>query len=671
MFLKKITLTNFRQFYGTQELLIAGHLEKNVTLIHAENGVGKTTILNAILWCFYEETTLRFEQPEKIANHQAVSEGNYSYKIEVAFDNNSEEYLVTREGNERTKESDFKAFLVKNGNYTALPNPTAFVNSVVPLEMAKYFFFDGEYAEAFSSQKNKSKVREALEDMLGCRTANAGIKDILYLKNTIESEIAALTKNNFTETFQTNIDSLTLKNENDQAELLRHEENLTSAESARDEIIEKLRGAVAASKIQQKRESYQKEHSRLLAGKLKQEKEFTDWINDGGIGLIAKQLEEKTQTVLESAQAKGKIPSYIADTFVNDILHSKLCICDRSFEDLSKEANAISKLLQDAGTSLASDRLLNARALMAKLSEKRSKSLINYDRIKESIEYSITEINSVELKIEECSAELRGSNIQEIAAREVALEARYVEITGLNNKISRIRFDCELRTKEIESYKLKRNKSLQTNTRAIALQKRLELLEKTSIRIQKELEKYREESRNAIAADINEILEETARREYVATIDERFNLEMYYKNSKDPVARSSGENQLLSLAFIAALIKFSAKRMESISDILKPGASAPLVLDSPFGQLDPTYQKATSKFLPLMATQVILLVSRAQGNSEVINMLKDKIGHEYILVSENTVAQGEKPSDIININGNEIACSRYGCEKTFTRIEAV
>ena len=144
MFLKKITLTNFRQFYGTQELLIAGHLKKNVTLIHAENGVGKTTILNAILWCFYKETTLRFEQPEKIANHQAVSEGNYSYKIEVSFDNNSEEYLVTREGNERTKESDFKAFLVKNGNYTALPNPTAFVNSVVPLEMAKYFFFDGE-----------------------------------------------------------------------------------------------------------------------------------------------------------------------------------------------------------------------------------------------------------------------------------------------------------------------------------------------------------------------------------------------------------------------------------------------------------------------------------------------------------------------------------------------
>ena len=544
MFLKKITLTNFRQFYGTQELLIAGHLKKNVTLIHAENGVGKTTILNAILWCFYKETTLRFEQPEKIANHQAVSEGNYSYKIEVAFDNNSEEYLVTREGNERTEESDFKAFLVKNGNYTALPNPTAFVNSVVPLEMAKYFFFDGEYAEAFSSQKNKSKIREALEDMLGCRTANAAIKDIISLKNTIESEIAALTKNDFTGTFQTNIDSLTLKNENDQADLLRHEENLTSAESARDEIIEKLRGAVAASKIQQKRESYQKERSRLLAGKLKQEKEFTDWINDGGIGLIAKQLEEKTQTVLESAQAKGKIPSYIADTFVNDILHSKLCICDRSFEDLSKEANAISKLLQDAGTSLASDRLLNARALMAKLSEKRSKSLINYDRIKESIEYSITEINSVELKIEECSAELRGSNILEIAAREVALEARYVEITGLNNKISRIKFDCEVRTKEIESYKLKRNKLLQTNTRAIALQKRQELLEKTSIRIQKELEKYREESRNAITADINEILEETARREYVAIIDEKFNLEMYYKNSNVPVARSSGENQL-------------------------------------------------------------------------------------------------------------------------------
>ena len=159
MLLKKITLTNFRQFYGTQELEIAGDPDKNVTLIHAENGVGKTTVLNAILWCFYKDTTARFEQPDKIANHQAISEGNYTFKVEVLFENEGEEYLVSRECDERNgEELPLKAFIVNNGNYKPLPNPSAFVDSVIPREMAKYFFFDGEYAETFSSQKNKESL---------------------------------------------------------------------------------------------------------------------------------------------------------------------------------------------------------------------------------------------------------------------------------------------------------------------------------------------------------------------------------------------------------------------------------------------------------------------------------------------------------------------------------
>jgi len=57
MKLQRIKLSNFRQFYGTQTLEIAGHTDKNVTLVHAENGVGKTTLLNSILWCFYGEVT--------------------------------------------------------------------------------------------------------------------------------------------------------------------------------------------------------------------------------------------------------------------------------------------------------------------------------------------------------------------------------------------------------------------------------------------------------------------------------------------------------------------------------------------------------------------------------------------------------------------------------------
>ncbi|GLT02763.1 hypothetical protein GCM10007897_41860 [Sphingobium jiangsuense] len=53
MILEEIRLTDFRCFFGETSIQFSEDPEKNVTIIYAENGVGKTTLLNALLWCFY------------------------------------------------------------------------------------------------------------------------------------------------------------------------------------------------------------------------------------------------------------------------------------------------------------------------------------------------------------------------------------------------------------------------------------------------------------------------------------------------------------------------------------------------------------------------------------------------------------------------------------------
>ncbi len=48
MKLTSIKMCNFRQFYGkTPEILLAGGKERNTTVIHGNNGAGKTGLLNA------------------------------------------------------------------------------------------------------------------------------------------------------------------------------------------------------------------------------------------------------------------------------------------------------------------------------------------------------------------------------------------------------------------------------------------------------------------------------------------------------------------------------------------------------------------------------------------------------------------------------------------------
>ena len=219
MLLQKIILKNFRQFYGNQEIIFSTDSDKNVTLIHAENGVGKTTLLNAVLWCFYEKTSEKFEDPDKIVCHQAIAEDNFDASVEVYFEHERKNYLVIRSINEKFGDNVFEASQIVSGNYEKLPEPKVFVDCVIPRETSKYFFFDGVYAETFASNNNKNAVQKAVENMLGCNIAIQALDDLKFLIKKIDKQISGLTKNNAAEALQKQIDHIEAANDEDLKEL--------------------------------------------------------------------------------------------------------------------------------------------------------------------------------------------------------------------------------------------------------------------------------------------------------------------------------------------------------------------------------------------------------------------------------------------------------------------
>ncbi len=671
MFLEKIILRNFRQFYGEQEIEFSSNSKQNVTLIHAENGIGKTTLLNALLWCFYKDLTARFENPDKIVCNQAIDEENFEASVEVFFEHDDQKYVVIRKVEEKYSNETFDAYLISKGNYEKLQHPSVFVESVIPREMSRYFFFDGEYAETFSSKKNKSEVRKAVESMLGCNTAIQAKDDLASIKRGLEKEIAGLTKNNQAEGFQVQIDKLEEQSRSEDAETIMLEQNLELAETAQREIQDKLRNAEGAKEIQQRRDKLESLKASAEAKKRKIEAQRVKWIDQYSIGLLSNKVNNACLGIIKKANIKGQIPSKIAENFVNDIVDDKVCICHRPFESGSKEEAAIKKLLAEAGTAVMSDRLMDIRKRMGMLEHAKETALEEYQAINSQLETLNGEIHDCEAQIKECSTQLQSSQVTEIAEREIALENRSTEIRDIIQKRARLEKSSEDREIVIQDLRRKRDKLLAHNERAQGLQSKIKLLDATIIRLDAELDKYRKDSRKTIIEKVNDILKETARRNYFANIDESFNLDMFYGQTKTPVAKSSGENQLLSLSFIASLVGFAAERRKETSQLLKPGTMAPLMLDSPFGQLDPSYRQSTAEFLPTLAGQVVLLVSKTQGDGDVIDALGDKIGAEYVLISEVVDEQGGKPSDIIQLHGQEITCSLYSCQKNRTKIQKV
>ena len=67
MFLDYIEITNFRPYYGTQRINFGYNDDENLTVIIANNGSGKTSLVNALTWCLYgDELHVKFASGEAI-----------------------------------------------------------------------------------------------------------------------------------------------------------------------------------------------------------------------------------------------------------------------------------------------------------------------------------------------------------------------------------------------------------------------------------------------------------------------------------------------------------------------------------------------------------------------------------------------------------------------------
>jgi len=177
-------------------------------------------------------------------------------------------------------------------------------------------------------------------------------------------------------------------------------------------------------------------------------------------------------------------------------------------------------------------------------------------------------------------------------------------------------------------------------------------------------------ARIEIKRKIDEIIQKFMRKILTVQIDQNYRLKVINEHGNE-AAKSTGENQMLGLAFTGAIAAFAKERRSEESDILLSGTEAPLVVDSPFGHLDPLYRKGVASFLPELASQVVLLVSTSQASVEVLDSLDQKIGMQYILSRYDKSPQGSKETESIEINGTTFNLTQYDQEFTGTKIEEV
>ena len=103
------------------------------------------------------------------------------------------------------------------------------------------------------------------------------------------------------------------------------------------------------------------------------------------------------------------------------------------------------------------------------------------------------------------------------------------------------------------------------------------------------------------------------------------------ENQKEEIL-STGEEQITSLSFIGALVAF-AKDTKDDSILSKlTGEDYPIVMDSPFGNLDEAHTSNVAANIGQLASQVIIVVSRKQWEGYVEKNIEKQVVRAYKMI---------------------------------------
>jgi len=654
MIIKSIKLKDFRPYYKNQTIKFESN-DKTITLIKAENGTGKTTLLAAFKWCFYGKS-LKLPKKNVFVNEKAEAEtpvgATIDVFVEIEFEENGIYYRINRL--KRFKKTDIKliemdsSFLLKDISNDTEPlrgeKAELKIDYLLPEEFN--FFFDGE---RLTEIENKTVKRKEIENILGIKAYNNAIKDlkkvkeeynkkIIYSEKSEEEHIKLIEEKN---RYLKKTDQIKEEIKKYEIELNKYIEIIDNKRIEKEKIEKEIEGKnEIGEKLGRKRESKEVlKRSTIL--------EFTNYKSELGKKcsfIVADKFIKEAFNYMDKIRNKGTLPSNIKEVLIDDLLEKNKCICGNTIGEKEKEIllklkvkatnKNIDEIFNNIYYKLKNKEKENTDEIIFKIKEKYIKYLKNEKKLDEAEEdianlskdfsemdkEKLIELKEIE-KLIEGYIERKGKMVNRIEMTKEKIGKTSSELTKIQNKIN-------------NAIKNIRNKSLKNG-----MEMTDQLINILEYLYTEKLKKERLE----LDKRIKQIYEKVTRKGYIVELDEKFNLQVFKKGLKDrEVALSTGENKMLSLCFIGAIIDLARKLHKKQKDYEVGGGIYPIVLDSPYGDLDKGHKREMTNTINQFSDQIIIFASSSQWSHDVEQIMQNKVGKIYELINKNTKNSNEK-----------------------------
>jgi DNA sulfur modification protein DndD len=673
MRLTSIKLCNFRSFYGkTPEMILANGDIRNTTMIYGSNGAGKTSILNGFTWVLYEKFSAAFASTEQLVNKRAIAESEpgqpVECSVEIGWEHENIRYRAKRGCRVYKNQSDLietgktqlTMWLAGDDGQWKIPNqfPEEIITQILPLSLHQYFFFDGERIEEIVRSHNKAEIAEAIRIFLGVEVIELSIKHLKEAKKSLETEFKNIGDSE-TKQLLTNQQKQELEIETINKRQTEINQELEYQQVFKKEVSNKLRELSAVKELQEKRQSLESQRDSLRAELKKTRENLKKVISARGYTVLLTETTAKFREIFIDLKKRGELTAGISREFVNDLLNTGRCICGADLREGTHTHFHVKNLMRKAGSSTVEETAIRMSAQVDEIDKQAVAFWEEADREQLRIQQLRENLNQVELELTTIEEQLRKDPNEEISNLQKRLDEIESKIDELNREqganhqeLSHLKISMDTLIKQISKQKQNEEKQSLAQRRINATQDAIERLSEVKNRQENQF-------RLQLEQRVQEIFSEISFTPYIPKISENYELSLVENTTgiEAPVAASTGENQILSLSFIASIIDKVREWSEKKKMMMVPDSSTfPIVMDSPFGSLDANSRRHIARTIPKLANQLVVLVTKTQWRIEVEEEIVDQIGKEYVLVYYSSKPNCEQ--DFIELHGERYSLVR-------------
>lgn len=678
MRIKKLILENFRQFYGIQTIDFAESDAQNVTVVYGANGAGKTTLLNAFTWTLYGVFSAGFERAESLINERTWSETRTgalaSARVSIMFEDEGRIYTATRVTTDR-RESDGSFHRLKDGELSLEyidedgrrvepNNPSDHVSQILPERLHAFFFFNGERIEALAKESAYEEIGEGIKNLLGLEIIERSIR---HLDNQVRRHFQAELREVGTKEIQDAIDSETALQdqiEKTKEEQLNAERNEQAWKDELEAVHNRLRSVEEAASLQKQRDQLEEHLAETRTTIAATRQELSRVVSQRGFLAFTQLLCSKCEGILEEKRKKGEIPTGIKRQFVTDLLERGSCICGTELHEGGVHYGAVAGWIDRAGTNEMEEASIKLSAAVGDFRRERVEMYSALDSLLARMTEKRTLGRSLEEKLSEITRRLSGKDSEEIRSLEAKRDQLIQSMKNEHHRLQTLDSKIKELQRELKEQNEKTAKLQAASQKAELAQRRLRICAQAADIFRGIFETRAAEVRESLEERVRSIYAKISYKPYTPVLTDDYRL-MLHKEDENLVAKSTGENQILSLSFIGAIAEIARDRYKRWQEKPQEGVLSfrggiyPVVMDSPFGSLDDNYRVQIAAAIPALAPQTIVFVSKSQGLGGVQEELAPRVGRSYVLsyhtsknVDPEMITLGDKTLPYIRVSGD-------------------